>query len=318
MKGYIGCYDSENSQGIFEFSLDSRLGKIEKIEKFIDIFDGKCVNNLDKDILISTIKKDNKQGICLIDKKTKKILSAINFEDASPCFVEKIDEYIYTANYHDGLVNVYEAKDNMLKLKKSIAIGKKAGCHQVLKYQNYILVPCLLIDEIQIFDIEKDFAYVKSLKYDKNTGPRHGVFNKDFTKFYLVTELSNQLFIYDVSDLEFKNTKIIDLLKKQDAPSTSAAIRLSSNEKYLYISTRGKDIISVIDLEDGEKILQQINCGGKHPRDFVLSPDNNYLISVNKDSNDLIVWLVDKEESKLLSIVSRDKVPSGISIVFNE
>lgn len=80
-------------------------------------------------------------------------------------------------------------------MTKRIDIQTKAGCHQVILHDDYLLIPCLLMDEIRIFKRSEDFALVKILKFPQGTGPRHGVFNSEHTRFYLVSELSNEFLL---------------------------------------------------------------------------------------------------------------------------
>ena len=89
---------------------------------------------------------------------------------------------------------VYQIVNNKLKLIKQISIQNKAGCHQVVLYKNYLIVPCLLLDQVRIFDINNDYDLVKTLTFPAKTGPRHGVFNHDYSHFYLVSELSSEFF----------------------------------------------------------------------------------------------------------------------------
>ena len=79
---------------------------------------------------------------------------------------------------------VYQIVNKQIKIKSNkYLIQNKAGCHQVVLYKNYLIVPCLLLDQVRIFDINNDYDLVKTLTFPAKTGPRHGVFNHDYSHF---------------------------------------------------------------------------------------------------------------------------------------
>lgn len=318
MRGYIGTYNSSKGKGIYSFEMDERKGTLSDVESVIALDDAKCVEVINSNRLLTTLKEDGKAGIGIVDTAAKKLVAKHTEEENTPCFIHYENGFIYTANYHDGTVMIYSWDGNVLKLEHKIENGYKSGCHQVILYKGYLVVPCLLLDEVRIFDANDGYKLVKTINYEKGTGPRHGIFNKALTKLYLVSELSNELFIYDVDGLEFNLSDNFDLFKVKAENASSAAIRLSNSEEFLYISTRGADVLTVVELCDKPHVMQQLQCGGSHPRDFVLSKNNIFLIEVNKDTDDIVVWLVDRTSGKLLSVVSSIPVPHGIGISLDE
>ena len=78
--------------------------------------------------------------------------------------------------------------------------------------KQYLLVPCLLLDKIMIFDHLHDDQLVKEIDFPKGSGPRHGVMDTN-NHLYLVSELSNQLFIFHLDEeLHMELLKTIDLV----------------------------------------------------------------------------------------------------------
>ena len=73
--------------------------------------------------------------------------------------------------------------------------------------------------------------------------------------------------------------------------NTAAAIRISKDGGHLFISQRGADTVSVFSIsEDGRRLslLHNIPCGGRDPRDMILTPDERFLLCANQSSEDLI------------------------------
>lgn len=93
----------------------------------------------------------------------------------------------------------------------------------------------------------------------------------------------------------------------------TAAIRLSDDEKCIYVSTRTKDVISVIELEDHKPtVIQTVSCGGKHPRDFVLL--GQYLLCANKNTNEVVSFKIN-DDGTLGKIVDRIEVPEVVALI---
>ena len=241
---------------------------------------------------------------------TDDIKNKIAFEKRTSCFITSEDDDIYTANYHTGVVTHLKLVQDELKFINSIQIQDGAGCHQILVFHDRILVPCLFLDRVFIFD--RSLKKIGSIHFNANTGPRHGVFSKDGKYLYLVSELSNELFVIETDEWNIIH-QIPVLMSKEIHVRDTAAIRLSDDEKFIYVSTRTKDVISVIELEDHKPtVIQTVSCGGKHPRDFVLL--GQYLLCANKNTNE-VVSLKINDDGTLGKIVDRIEVPEVVALI---
>lgn len=313
LTGYIGTYASKESNGIFRFHFDGERKKFDEPELAYPLRDTKYLS-LYEGLLVSPCVKDT-AGICRIDLDGKNLPYDLYMEDQAACYVVQDEAYVYTANYHEGCVMIYKKEAAKLMFHKRIDIKEHAGCHQVILYGPYLLVPCLLLDKIVILDRNQDYAICGELMFEAGSGPRHGVFSKDYKLFYLVSELSNEVFKYQVDGLKFTLLDKISIAKP--GSGASAAIRLSSDEKYLYVSVRDADVIRVLDTSS-LNVIQSVSSGGQHPRDIVLSPKEDYLLSVNRYSNNLVLYERDHESGLLKDILDEMSVIQGVSIVFTE
>ena len=107
-----------------------------------------------------------------------------------------------------------------------------------------------------------------------------------------------------------------------DAPGSgcdeTAAIRLSPDERFLYVSVRGANLIVVLACaSDGLRVIQRVSCGGDHPRDIALSPDGHFVLSANRYSGDLTCFPRDPASGRIGAQCSKVSVPEGVSIVFD-
>lgn len=325
LTGYIGTYASPESLGIYRFTMDLDNGNLSKPELYYGALDCKYLS-LHGTLLAAPRKRDGQAGICLLDTAGggASLAGEAFYETAPACYVTQDDTCIYTANYHEGCILVYRKSPDSLTLAKRIDIAPKAGCHQILFHNHYMLVPCLLLDTVKIYDCSRDFAPAGALRFEEGTGPRHGIFDKDHKRLFLVSELSNQLFVYSLvadtpSGPAITLEHVYPLLPgdaKYKEPPASAAIRLSPDGRFLYVSTRFADIISVFYIDGCQlKLVQQTGSGGVHPRDFTLTPDGQYLLAVNRTEGGLVSFRINPETGCLNGPCSQVPAPEAVAVI---
>lgn len=316
--GYIGTYASDKSKGIYSFSFDEERGIMDNLQLYYPMDDAKYVS-LYKGVLAAPCDSSKGAGVCLLDTASNPLQSAALYQEKkTACYVTQDEHYVYSANYHEGRVMIYEKVADQLRFHKQLFIQDKAGCHQVLLSGKYLLVPCLFLDIVRIYDSEQDFAWVRDIPFAKGTGPRHGVFNNDHSRLYLISELSNEVFMFDVKEtMELVLRQTIALLRTSKT-GASAAIRLTKDDRFLYLSTRETNLISVIDLQgDTMRLVQQISCGGDHPRDLTLSLEERFVLVANRNSHHLVAFPRNEQDGTLLESVSEMKVYEAVSIVLD-
>lgn len=317
MHGYIGTYTTGRSQGIYRFTFDPDTGTLSEPILFAAVRNPKCVARKGS-ILASAIELEGRAGVALWDARhpCTPPFSMCCPEKQTPCHLRFSGSSLLAANYHEGLFTVYRTDSHNLSCATQIACGEKAGCHQSLGRRGFILVPCLEQDQVRIFD--RKFSPRGVILFPAGSGPRHGIFHPKDRTLWMVTERSHELYHFNYADTRYQLLQQVSILPKDHpeyAASTTAAIRLSPDGRFLYTSTRGADIMSVFALDaDGAHLIQQVPCGGKHPRDFILSDDGRYVLVLCRDSDNLFSFPWDAETGKLGEIVSHIHVPEGSSI----
>ena len=289
--GYAGTYASPEAPGTYRFTLDADTGVLSDPQLIYRQTNTKY-SAWDKGLLATVTEADGKSGLALLDASVPgcPVLDSVLNEVTTACFLTWHDGLLYAANYHDGHVLVYTPENGRLKLLHRIYVADEAGCHMALFHGRYLMVPCLCLDQIRIFDMENDYAPVGQLDFPKGTGPRHGVFTADHKTLYLVSETTNQLFTFAVDGLKFTQTSVISILPETDcAKPMAAAIRLSSDEATLYISIRGASSITVLRTGEAKpRILQHIDAEGVDPWDLQLVPGKHFLLASNRKSNEIV------------------------------
>lgn len=277
--GYAGTYTESDSEGIYSFELED--GVLSSPRLFARIANPKYLC-IDDDRIYSLADYKGSSGVTVLDKTGKEI-SSLYYENKTSCFITVKDHMIYTANYHEGTVSQLCMDNGQLQLVSRTCIRNRAGAHQILFYNDLMLVPCLFLDRIVILNMQG--IIVSELVFPEGTGPRHGVITEDQKTLYLVSELSNELFTIDLENMKIIR-QISILPNGLTHVKDTAAIRMSEDEEYLYISTRTQDVISTVRIHPQTELIETVSAGGQHPRDILLAEP--YLLVGNRFSNNLV------------------------------
>ena len=255
-------------------------------------------------------------------------------EGAPHCYVA-VDEkrgLVYGANYHKGQVLVYKRKeDGSLELADAVQHSghgpheNQASPHvhfTDLTPDHYLVTCDLGTDEVTTYDVNPEGKLNKLTTYNcsPGAGARHLVFHNHYKIAYLICELNStiEVLIYDGVGA-FEKMQVISTLPEgfNDFNGT-AAIRLSQDGKYLYASNRGHDSIVVYTiLADGSlELLEFVPTNGKTPRDFILSPDQEFLIAVHQDSDNATVFKRNPETGRLAELSNDFHVPEAVCVTF--
>lgn len=319
--GYIGTYDSEASRGIYHFLFDSGTGRMTEPELFFEARNAKWVS-LNRHRMVFPLEKKGRAGVCFLELEEGGVghVAEILEEEQTPCYVLQEEDFVYTANYHGGNVMAYRLDGNIPTLVNRIENGRGAGCHQILLHENLLLVPCLTQDRIRMFDTHQGFAPAGEIRFPEGSGPRHGVFNREHSKLYVVSELSNELFVFLVKGGGFYLEQSLSILPGTvTGTAFTAAIRLSTDEKFLYISVRGVNLVAVVSVQKGAtEVIQHVSSGGDHPRDILLSGDGRFLLAVNRLEGGIVSMGRDPATGLLHEPLHRVPMPEGVSLAWKE
>ena len=284
---YAGTYAESSSQGIYAMDFDN--GKLSEAKVFCNLRNAKYLT-VTGGLAAAVCDLNGKSGAALIDRDGM-IRSTAAFENRASCFITASGDYLYTANYHEGTVSRLSIAGETIHLTDTVQIRHKAGCHQVLILDEFLLVPCLLLDCVTV--LNRELKIVNTIPFPKGAGPRHGIFSKDGSILYLVSELSNELFLLEVGS--WKTIFHMSVLSNGDTHRDgTAAIRLNEAGDRLYITTRGLDVISVIALDGATpRLIQTAPCGGQHPRDMILL--DNHILTANRFTNSVAAFEIRKD-----------------------
>ena len=342
--GFIGTYTKNKSKGIYRINFNITSGNIEKSNLAYEI-ENPTYLAIDKDrhIIYSTCKIGEKSGVSSFKYwQEEDKLHLINFnlsEEKPPCHVSISNnkQVLISSNYHENKMLVYNTLDGLI-LNFPI-LGSHSGCSTNISRQEkphihcsmftadekYILSIDLGIDKIILSTLEDNKLVQKddlSYSFPAGTGPRHITYSKANPFYYVLSELTSEIFIFKYnskSEIPFENIQTLSSLPKNYIGEKSgAAVRVHKNNKFLYTSDRGNNSLSLffINQYDGKlTYIDTFSCNGNSPRDFQLDPTGNFLLCANENSDNISIFSINKKTG-ILTFIKSENIPTPTCIEF--
>lgn len=262
-------------------------------------------------------------------------------QGATPCHIalSPEEDYVVTANYNGSNISLFPL-DEEGRLKPGQTIGfegsgpdkeRQAIPHLHFVYftpdNHYLLANDLGTDRIHRFPLNTrqkgsntplvDRQRASDIRLTPGSGPRHAVFSADGRFAYLITELSGEVmaFTYDGDSLSLMQTIQADTLDARG----SADIHLSPDGRFLYASNRLKGdglAIFLVNPEDGTLSKAGYQPTGIHPRNFVLTPNGQYLLVACRDIDEIQIFARDASTGLLTDTGRRIKTTKPVCLKF--
>jgi len=337
----IGTYTTGKSEGVYVFRFNSATGDFDSVsmiktpnpsylaispdEKFVY-----AVNeNADKG-------NGGKVSSFAFDKQQGK-LSLIDVQQSGgddPCYVsvDKTNKWITIANYTSGTLSVLPIKGNG-GLDPASTVIQQTGysvnterqtsphmhCAVFAKDNKYLFAADLGTDKVMVYSFnEKNgklaeaaspFVMVKA-----GAGPRHLTFHPNNKYAYLIEELTGTISAYSYKNGAFALFQNASALPPDYMGSIgSADIHVSADGKFLYASNRGESntiAIYRVNQKNGSiTLVGHQSTLGKTPRNFNFDPSGNFLLVANQNSDNIVIFKVDKKTGLLSD--SGKKIKAG-------
>jgi 6-phosphogluconolactonase len=332
----IGGYTKHESAGIYQFDFIGS-GDQAHLEQRRNVVEVGGPTYFQKDgQFIFTIKNENGQG-GIAAFANGKLVSQLLHEGPSPAYIgiNKEKKVLYTANYHTGVLAVISYDDQgQLTLLDQVkhenkALGprpEQAGAHPHYfdETPGGHLVSCDLgQDRVDFYGFDgQKLTHLASYQNEDGFGSRHLAFSPDGKYFYVAGELSSQVNVvkFDEENWMFQSLATYSTIPESwDQHNGAAAIRLSSDGKFLYVSNRGHDSIAVFAVlpDQALKLVQRVSTFGEFPRDFNWDAKEKYVVAANQNSNNATLY--QRQSDGTLTPLEKDiAVPEGTRVLFTD
>lgn len=329
-------YTKKAGKGVYQAELDSDTGKLSTPETLVEL-DSPTYIDVTNDLkLIALAKSGDKGGIVTYDISSgkAKLLDEDFSEDGSPSYV-KFDasrSLVFSAYFHLSKVTIDHLTADG-KIERCSEINFKGSGPRPEQDQSKPHYAALTPDgKLIICDYGADRIYIYNIDDPKNPellnnyiapsgyAPRHLVFHPTKPYVYVACELSSKVLVMEYSEEDSRLTLVDEMdAAKDEQKNTTAAIRISKDGKYLYVSTRGADTIATFEIRsDGDRLkkIDTVKTKGNGPRDFELDPSEKYLLVANQDSDNLTIFTRSSKKGRLNILEENISIPECVCVHF--
>lgn len=329
----VGTYTSGESNGIYTYRFNMENGKAEYLKETETNNPSYLTVSEDGKYIYAVSEEEGEKAVVnafLFDNRTG-ALKLLNFQPTqgdNPCYVSTNGSYVVTANYSGGSISYFQLADDGTLNPAEVIPFTGAGtvedrqdaphlhCVYFTPDGAHLLATDLGTDHIYKFDINKNAGRTKDDQYlvsgtpqsfivEPGSGPRHLTFSPDGKYAYVITELSGRVIVfqYEGGNLSEIQSIVADKLQA----GGSGDIHITPDGKYLYASNRLEgDGLAIFEIQDDGML---VNVGyqltGKHPRNFVITPNGKFLLLAARDSNVIEVYQID-DKTGLLTNTNQD------------
>jgi 6-phosphogluconolactonase len=345
----IGTYTSGKSEGIYVYNFNSSTGdnsfvsstKIANPSYLAVSSNNKMIYSVSENAdstkfgiggSVSAFSFDNEKG-------TLQLINQQFSGGKHPCYVavDHSGKWVFAANYSSGSAALFPVNKNggLGEIKQFIQDtgsgpnkGRQAAAHvhsTILSPNNdFLFTPDLGTDRVMIyhFDNSKGVLSAANPAFAQSiggSGPRHLDFHPSNRFAYLIEEITGTVAAFAYKAGKLQNIQRISALPANfNGVIGSADIHVSTDGKFLYCSNRGSSnsitIFKIDTLRGKLTLVGEQSCMGKTPRNFNFDPTGNFLLVANQQSDDIVIFKIDKKTGLLTDTNKRINIPNPVCI----
>ena len=260
------------------------------------------------------------------------VLGSASTGGAHPCHlaVDPSGRVLLTANYTSGSIAVHRLTPDG-RIGKLSQLVEHEGCgphpdrqqgphaHMVhVLDQTLVLAVDLGADLIVAYRLDPAAATLTPLMaapLPAGFGPRHLV-ALDHDRVAVAGELTGELALLRL-DRQTGQLELLDLQSGSDVaeePAAPSGVGRTADGQFVLMANRGPNTVAAFRV-DGQSIqlVDEIGCGGDHPRDLTVVGDLVYV--ANQESDTLTVLRIDPETGALSATTSTFNTPSPTQLL---
>lgn len=347
---YVGGYTRKGGDGIYVYQLDLQSGALDLLSSgpavespsYLALAPGGrflyAVNEVgefegQKTGAVSAFAVDPATGALML-------LNQQSSGGGGPCHldIDRTGRYALVANYGGGSVamlpiqadgSLAPASDFVQHQGASADPGRQKGPHahsfNVDPANRFAFSPDLGLDRVLCYRLDLEHGSIPPADpafapVAAGSGPRHMAFHPNGRVAYVITEMGNTLVVFDY-DAERGALSEIQTLSTLPAgwegTSYCADVHVSADGRFVYGSNRGHDSIALCAVDPATGKLELIDttpCGGDFPRSFGIDPTGSFLIVANQNSDNLVVYRIDRDSGRLQAAGVEVSVPIPVCV----
>lgn len=334
----LGGYTRKEGKGIYRAELDTETGSVSTPIPYFDAISGPTyLTESQAHVLYTVAAGDGTGGVAAVDISgaEPRLINQVMEPGTSPAHVSVDEErqLVYAANYHEGRVNVYAIQDDG-SLQPTDEVkhdGKGPRPEQEASHVHYVgltpdkrlVVVDLGNDTVSTYTVTDAGKLQNPVVFHTTPGfgPRHIIFNPKQPVAYLAGELSSSLAVldYDAATGSFTPREVLSTIPADwTEHNGAAAVRISADGRFLYVSNRGHNSIAQFNLDGSGSATfnRYVSTFGEFPRDFNIDPSGNYILAVNQNTDNGTLYRRDPVNGELLPTAINIPTPEAVCVYF--
>lgn len=331
----LGGYTKRDNQGVSMMTFDTTSQSFGEATHLASLNNPTWITFTTDKQYFFTINKKEQGGIVVFKKNNDTFvpIAECYATTGTGCHISyhETTHTVYVSNYHEGTIDLYRFDEEQLTFITQVKHHgssvhpnqQSPHVHMTHFNQNYSkLYACDLgTDQVVLYDIHPDgtLRLAHQTNFAAGTGPRHLTLHPTLPIAYIIGELANTITTATI-DTNGHLTPIQTIATTPTEYATEAAgaaIRITQDGQFVYVSTRFYDILTVYQVQaDGTLIdVQQIKTGGKIPRDFILDTTEHYVLVPHQDSDKITLFERDLTTGLLSQMDATAFAPECVNIV---
>jgi len=341
---YIGTYTQHGSKGIYRTLLDTRTGQLSTPTlageadnpSYVILRRGRhrlyCVHEGDN-ASVSAFKVGRHGKLTLLGTQPTK--------GGADCHLslDHRGRHLFVASYVGGFVSCFPVLPNgSLGPVASEIHNEGTGPNKSRQDQSHmhsaqqgpragVVYSCDLgTDRVQAYHLDSKSgrlteAVAKGAKVPPGDGPRHVAFSQDGHYMFVNGEMGNTVTAFHIrADGGLKELKTYETIPhfRVTDKDTTAEIQLHPNGRFLYVSTRGDDSISVFHVRPhgNLKRVEVKSLSVRIPRGFQIDPTGRWLVVAGQKSDSLESYRISPRSGRLISRAILKGISSPVCVQF--
>jgi 6-phosphogluconolactonase len=323
---YVGSYTAGTSKGIYAWRFNPADGKVKSLGLVAATPQPAHIWATPNGKYLYTVNWETDGGVSAyaIDRHTGALtfLNKVSSHGAQPnqVMVDPSGRVAVTVNYTSGSGAAYKIEPDG-KLSEAFWVDRHTGKPlspkqpgakqhgiQFSKDDKYLFIADLGLDRVYSyhFDAAKpsitpfDPPYVNT---HAGAGPRRMQMSPDGKYLYVCHETDSEVSVFAVDGGKLKEIQVIDTVPPdKKLHNTTAEILIDKAGRYLYVSNRGNDSITLYTVDPtsgGLTVKEHIPSGGRTPRNIRFDPSGDWFFAANENGGNVTEFKVDKASGHL-------------------
>lgn len=334
----VGTYTHKNNlKGIYRYSFHPETGEIIRLSAIDAPNASYLARYNDRLVAVHEHSDEGKVSLYAVTQDDMVLLDSVSSYGGHPCHISWSADgsLIFVSNYTGGSLQIYRLSSD----KKSLIFKKRfeyRGFGPHIRQQSphihaAVLTPCgklyvsdLGNDRVYIYAADKQadaFHLIDYIETFAGGGPRHLAFGPAPSRtVYILLELTGQLTVYKYNGAQWLLQQVLAISDDEFIGEHGGShIMTSPDGRFIYATNRGDaNVIACYKIEeDGLLTLLEVSpTGGIGPRNFNITPDGQYLLIANQQSDEIAIFQRNINTGTLSDTGKRIRVPSPACIIF--